>query len=224
MPCIVCLIIWNLNIIVLILRYTILYLLLNFKILSDGLVWLSSQLILWIQYYCDILPDKNEHHAPIYYTIKDLHQDFCVDGGNKFNISGLLLYDGFRKFWHKFFNFVKFPDRNYLGKCDTCMEIKSMKSKSALSPANMEILRKMIQNHNILQSNERISYEQRKHLGVINSSEVLSLIMDAMRSKMLPHVFPVPKSLSSLLQLPTTIFGFLNHSLDSQMIILHHDH
>jgi hypothetical protein len=74
---------------------------------SNGLIWLYSQLILWIQYNCDIFPDKNEHYASIYYTITDLYQN---NGGNKFNISELPQYDGFCKFWHKFFNFVKFPD------------------------------------------------------------------------------------------------------------------
>ena len=48
--------------------------------------------------------------------------------------------------------------------------------------------------------------------------------MDAMRMKMLPHIFPVPKGLSSMLVLPTIIFAILNHSDDSQHFFLHHDY
>ena len=42
--------------------------------------------------------------------------------------------------------------------------------------------------------------------------------------KMLPHIFPVPKGLSSMLVLPTIIFAILNHSDDSQHFFLHHDY
>jgi hypothetical protein len=97
--------------------------------------------MLWIQYYYDIFPDKNEQYAPIYYTLKDLHQNFCINGEIKFNISGLLLYDSFRNFWHTFFKFVKFSDWNYLGKCDICMEIKLIKSKVTLPLSDTETLK-----------------------------------------------------------------------------------
>ena len=44
--------------------------------------------------------------------------------------------------------------------------------------------------------------------------------MDAMRSKM----FFLFQKYLKFIATPTTIFGFLNHSMNSQTIILHHDH
>jgi hypothetical protein len=44
-----------------------------------------------------------------------------------------------------------------------------MNAKSALSPSDLEILHKMIQDHNVLQNNEQIAYKQRKYSGIITS-------------------------------------------------------
>jgi hypothetical protein len=103
--------------------------------LKPPLVWLYAQIKLWITYYCDKLPDKEEYHAPIYYTLSDLHKDFCQTPSTKYDILELPQYPAFTAFWKKFFKCVKFPDKNYLSKCDTCTEIKEsakLKGKQSL--------------------------------------------------------------------------------------------
>jgi hypothetical protein len=55
--------------------------------------------------------------------------------------------------------------------------------KSALLLFDVKILHKRILDYNIFQNNEQISYEQRKYLDIINSSDILSLVMDIMKSK-----------------------------------------
>ena len=104
-----------------------------FQNLKEGFIWLYAQLLLWIYGTCDHLSDKEEYHAPIYYTLKDLHRDLCVTAGQQNNICKLPQYDSFRKFWKKFFFYVKFPKKNYLGKCNICIELSQLKTKTSLT-------------------------------------------------------------------------------------------
>jgi hypothetical protein len=131
-------------------------------------------------------------------------------------------YPTFTKFWKKFFGNVKFPDKNYLGKCDTCTEIKMLRAKTALTFHESERLANILKEHNQIQESERIAYKKRSLEGSQDSANILSIIMDSMRMKMIPHVFPFPKSLSSLNPLAVSIFGILNHSNDSQHFYLHY--
>lgn len=154
--------------------------------------------------------------------MKDLHNDLCINSGPSNGIIGLPQYPAFISFWKKFFSYVKFPDRHYLGKCDTCLEIKQLRSKTALNKEQHDYLSKILKEHNNIQQSERMAYKTRAEEGQRNPSNILSIIMDTMRMKMIPHVFPFPKALSSMNTLAVIIFGILNHSNDSQCFYLHH--
>ena len=154
--------------------------------------------------------------------MKDLHSDFCEISGPQNNILGLPQYPAFVNFWNKFFSYVKFPSRNYLDKCDTCLEIKELRQKTALNQEKHEYLSKLLKEHNSIQQAERFAYKTRAEEGRRNPKNILSIIMDTMRMKMIPHIFPFPKSMSSMNTLAVIIFGILNHSNDSQCFYLHH--
>lgn len=116
------------------------------------------------------MPDSDEIHVPLYYTKKDLHTMFCVEAGALNNISGLPGYSAFTVFWKNHFPFVKFPDKHYLGKCDTCTELKALKMKQ-LSSSQTERVKKLLIEHNEAQQAERKAYATRSAL-VSNYPEI----------------------------------------------------
>ena len=81
-----------------------------------------------------------------------------------------------------------------------------------LSREETHHLSKLIKEHNQIQMGERNAYHKRALEGSKHPEEVLSIIMDNMQQKMIPHIFPYPKFLSSMMKLSVNIFGILNHS------------
>ena len=88
------------------------------------------------------------------------HSMFCTEAGTQYNISGLPAYAAFAVFWKKQFLFVKFPDKHYLGKCDTCTELKALKMKH-LSQSQSDRVKKLLTEHNEAQQAERKAYATR---------------------------------------------------------------
>ncbi len=66
--------------------------------MESSYIWLYTQINFFIQSVCEKLPDKDEFHVPIYYTIADLHNNFCNIAGKQQHIIGLPQYDAFHKF------------------------------------------------------------------------------------------------------------------------------
>ena len=103
------------------------------------------------------------------------------------------------------------------------MEIKSLRSK-VLNRIENEKLSQLLIEHNKIQEQERIAYHKRALDGNLDPTNILSIIMDNMQLKMIPHIFPFPKFLSSMNQLAVNIFGIFNHSNDSQSFYLHYQY
>jgi hypothetical protein len=144
-----------------------------------------------IDIFCDIMPNSDNQHLPVYFTKGTLYDttvlEFQADQRFKFSLSS------FREFWKENFKTVCIPKSLTMGICDACLELKTMKSrgKSGIDIAKMQV------EHNKLHASAR------QYLMVLEPAQqqpfnILYLQFDGKQASYLPHIISLPKDTQNI--------------------------
>jgi hypothetical protein len=102
-------------------------------------------------------------------------------------------YPEFLVFLRMHFPNVKWPRKNRLGRCNTCVQLKDAIEK-AKTKKNRQQLKALLSTHNEWQEGQRQEYYNRAADAARHPNEMLSITMDTADAFLMPQHHPPPKS------------------------------
>jgi hypothetical protein len=182
------------------------------------MLFLEGWFINLIAYFCDIMPNSDNRYLPIYFTKSTMHEtavsEFQQQGGSFFSSSS------FQKFWKNNYKYVKIPKSFKMGICDTCLELKSMKTKEI----SREDIIKARMDHNTLHATSRQFCNDLRAKAKQQPFINLYFQFDGKQASHLPHITPLPKDTQNIPRVKTLVYGVSNFSNETTHFYLAFPH
>lgn len=172
----------------------------------------STNICAWIKHFISICGDTDpvdgRVYLPVFWQWKDLHALVNADEATGVKCS----WRYFKKVVRRNFKNVTLPKNTRLGKCDICVDIIELRTKTARDTEKQEQLRQLQTQHFALVHNERIAYKERVNNAILQPQHCISFILDKMTTTYLPHTTNnTKKSQLQLFKMPFHNLGTICH-------------